>query len=76
MNGKISGKDVVLPTVENFDRERPQPLLRDARCSCKICMVAKTTINSNAKKKVKSAAAQKLVKQPPPQSPLVKKQPW
>lgn len=46
LNGKISGKDIDLPMVESHELELP-PLLRGTKCQCRICKVAKSSINSN-----------------------------
>ena len=45
VNGKINGKDVALPAVE-YDPGNVEPLLRGIKCECKICKVAKSSINS------------------------------
>ena len=48
LNGKISKRYVVLPTVESYDPERPQPLLCGAKCDCNICKIATASINSKS----------------------------
>ena len=52
LSNKIMGKESTLPYVESYDPERPQ-LLRDVKCLCKICCVAKSTIGCTKEKKNK-----------------------
>ena len=46
-------EDTVLPQVDSCDPERPT-LPRNSKCSCKICAVTKSTINSSLSKKKKT----------------------
>ena len=51
LHNKMTGKEAELPTVESYDPESPQ-LLRDyCQFTCKMCQVAKSSINSQLKKK-------------------------
>ena len=46
-------EDTVLPQVDSYDPERPT-FLRNSKCLCKICAVAKSTINTSPSKKKKA----------------------
>ena len=53
LSNKIMGKESTLPYVKDYDPERPQQLLRDAKCSCEICCIANSTIGCTKEKKKK-----------------------
>ena len=48
LNKKSNGLDVELPTVINYDPERPTNR-RSGRCSCRICSVARSNFNESGK---------------------------